>query len=156
MRPTLPPDFPRRELILELAARLARRPAVQRVWLFGSRARGDHFERSDIDLAVEAPGMDRVEWLELSLDFEDEAPTLLGIDLLRLEEVSDELRRGIQDEGTLLYERTRSRRAEQEPRARSIVWLRRWRFQRTTRLPSTERSNASSSPSSRRSPRSSS
>jgi predicted nucleotidyltransferase len=148
MRPTLPPDFPRRELILELAARLAQHPEVERIWLFGSRARRDNFERSDIDFAIEAPGMDRVEWLGLSLDFEDEAPTLLGIDLLRLEEVSDELRRRIQDEGTLLHERTRSRRAHQQPRARSIVWLRGWRFQRMIRLPSTEPSNDSSSPSS--------
>jgi predicted nucleotidyltransferase len=61
MRPTLPPDFPRRELILELAARLAQHPEVERIWLFGSRARRDNFERSDIDFAIEAPGMDRVE-----------------------------------------------------------------------------------------------
>jgi predicted nucleotidyltransferase len=119
MRSTLPPDFSRRELILELADRLARHPEVERVWLFGSRARRDNFERSDIDLAIEAPGMDRLEWLNLSLDFEDEAPTLLGIDLLRLEEVPDELRRDIQDEGIVVYERTRSRRAKQQSRARA-------------------------------------
>jgi uncharacterized protein len=104
MRSTLPPDFSRRELIHELADRLARHPEVERVWLFGSRARHDNFERSDIDLAIEAPGMDRLEWLKLSLDFEDKAPTLLGIDLLRLEEVPDELRRDIQDEGIVVHE----------------------------------------------------
>lgn len=53
----LPDDFPRGRLIEDLAGRLARYPAVERVWLFGSRARGDKFERSDIDLAVEAPRM---------------------------------------------------------------------------------------------------
>jgi hypothetical protein len=92
--------------------------------------------------------MDRLEWLNLSLDFEDEAPTLLGIDLLRLEEVPDELRRDIQDEGIVVYERTRSRRAKQQSRARSIVWLRRSMFPRTIRSPSMEPSNASSSHSS--------
>ena len=64
MRSTLPEDLERRELILELARRLALHPAVERVWLFGSRARGDNFPRSDIDLAIEAPGIDRDDWAE--------------------------------------------------------------------------------------------
>jgi predicted nucleotidyltransferase len=75
MRSTPPRDFDRRELIVELARRLARHPAVERVWLFGSRARGDHFERSDIDLAIEAPSMDDSDWMRIKLEFEDEAPT---------------------------------------------------------------------------------
>jgi hypothetical protein len=52
-------DFPRRALIEDLARRHARHPAVEQVWLFGSPARGDNFERSNIDLAVGAPGIDR-------------------------------------------------------------------------------------------------
>ena len=58
MPATLADGFPRRALIEDLAGRLARHPEVERVWLFGSRARGDNFERSDIDLAIEAPGME--------------------------------------------------------------------------------------------------
>jgi predicted nucleotidyltransferase len=102
---SLPADFPRRELILGLARRLAAHSAVERVWLFGSRARGDNFERSDIDLAIEAPGMDRYDWLKIALDFGDEAPTLLSIDLIRLEEAPEHLRQDIREEGILLYER---------------------------------------------------
>ena len=105
---SLPADFPRRELILELARRLAEHPAVERIWLFGSRARGDQFQRSDIDLAIEAPGMGRYEWLKIALDFEDEAPTLLSIDLIRLEEAPEHLRQEIREEGILLYERARA------------------------------------------------
>ena len=56
MRQKLPEEIARRELILGLADRLGRHPAVERVWLYGSRARGDNFERSDIDLAVEGAG----------------------------------------------------------------------------------------------------
>jgi predicted nucleotidyltransferase len=108
---SLPADFPRRELILELARRLAAHPAVERVWLFGSRARGDHFERSDIDLAIEAPGMDRYDWLKLSLDFEEEAPTLLGIDLVRMEEAPEHLREQILEEGIVVHERARAQAA---------------------------------------------
>ena len=95
-------------MIVGLARRLAAHPAVERVWLFGSRAGGDHFERSDIDLAIEAPGMDRYGWLKLSLDFEEEAPTLLCIDLVRLEEAPDVLREQILEEGIVVHERSRA------------------------------------------------
>ena len=108
MSATLTDDFPRRALIEDLALRLARHPTIERVWLFGSRARGDNFERSDIDLAVEAPTMDHHDWLKLKLDFEDEAPTLLLIDLVRQEEASEQLREQIREEGILVYERARA------------------------------------------------
>ena len=108
MSATLPDDFPRRTLIEDLAGRLARHPAVERVWLFGSRARGDNFERSDIDLAVEAPGMDPYDWLNITLDFGEEAPTLLSIDLVRMEEAPELLREQIRDEGIVIYERARA------------------------------------------------
>jgi predicted nucleotidyltransferase len=108
---SLPAGFPRRELILELARRLAGHPAVERVWLFGSRARGDHFERSDIDLAIEAPELDRYDWLKLSLDFEEAAPTLLGVDVVRMEEAPEHLRAQILEEGVVVHERSRAEAA---------------------------------------------
>lgn len=107
----LPDDVPRRALIEDLAGRLARHPAVDRVWLFGSRARGDNFERSDIDLAIEAPSIDRNDWLKIKLDFEDEAPTLLLIDLVRFEDAPEHLREQIRDEGIVVYERARAQAA---------------------------------------------
>jgi predicted nucleotidyltransferase len=60
------------------------------VWLFGSRARGDCFERWDIDLAVEPPTMGHHDWLKIKLDFEEAAPTLLLIDLMRCEEAPED------------------------------------------------------------------
>lgn len=36
---------------------LAREPAIQRIILFGSRAKGDFRDGSDIDLCLEAPGL---------------------------------------------------------------------------------------------------
>jgi hypothetical protein len=51
--------YGRRELILELARRLADHTAVKRVWLFGSPVRGDYFAPFGIDLAIEAPTLDR-------------------------------------------------------------------------------------------------
>jgi uncharacterized protein len=104
----LPDDFPRGRLIEHLAERLARHPAVERVWLFGSRARGDNFERSDIDLAVEAPTIDDYDWLNLKLDFDEDAPTLLCIDLVRMEEVPEHLQEQIRGEGIVIHERSRA------------------------------------------------
>jgi uncharacterized protein len=86
---------------------LAARPEVQCIILFGSRARGDATARSDIDLAIEAPQATRRQWLELT-SLVEEAPTLLPIDLVRLEEAPPALRTRILAEGKTLYERAQS------------------------------------------------
>ncbi|BDU60161.1 hypothetical protein FLA4_05710 [Candidatus Rickettsia kotlanii] len=38
-------------------------PFVNEIWLFGSRARGDNDERSDIDIAIICPNITDQEWL---------------------------------------------------------------------------------------------
>jgi len=83
------------------------RPEIRSVILFGSRARGDADDRSDIDLAIEAPSLTRRQWLEIA-EKVDEAETLLSIDLIRLEEASDSFRKRIESEGIPLYERLQS------------------------------------------------
>lgn len=90
--------------VRKLVTQIAGMPHVSRVWLFGSRARGDARRDSDIDLAIEAPGAPRQEWLAIS-DLVDDADTLLAIDLVRMEEASPELKKQITREGELLYER---------------------------------------------------
>ncbi len=49
-------------VLAALVRTLSRRDTVDRVVLFGSRARGDSVQRSDIDLAVEAGTADEREW----------------------------------------------------------------------------------------------
>jgi predicted nucleotidyltransferase len=85
-----------------VAALLARLPGVARIWLFGSRARGDHQPRSDIDLAIEAPAADAVAWQAI-LDAVEDAPTLLRIDVMRMEEAPEALRAEILRTGRLLH-----------------------------------------------------
>ena len=86
--------------ILEL---VSVRPEVRKVLVFGSRARGDADERSDIDLAVEAPNATQRQWLDLSFELK-ELDTLLRVDVVRLEEATSTLKARILAEGEILYE----------------------------------------------------
>ena len=92
-------------IIRTLLEYLAAYSHVQKVILFGSRARGDEEERSDIDIAVEGSDITRREWLEMQEYMDEEAPTLLSIDLVRLESISHKLKENIEREGVVLYER---------------------------------------------------
>lgn len=72
---------------------------LDKVILFGSRARGTNRERSDIDLAVSGENVLLFEEL-----LEEQADTLLSFDVVNLDEiVSDKLRTSIDREGQLLY-----------------------------------------------------
>lgn len=93
----LPPVLP------ALVSGLADRGAA-RVLLYGSRARGDHAPRSDVDLAVDAPDLSEKEWLALE-DFVEDAPTLYKIDCVWLQKAPEELRQSILRDGKILYER---------------------------------------------------
>jgi len=92
------------DAVRRLVSRLGALPSVRRVILFGSRARGDAQPRSDVDLAVDAPGLPARDWRRLA-DMTEEADTLLKVDLVRLEEVPAELRARIEAEGRTLHER---------------------------------------------------
>ena len=93
------------EVINTITEHIGNNPHVEKVILFGSRARGDQRERSDIDLAVVGADIADSEWTDI-WSYVDEAPTLLGIDLVRFEEAPDHLRESIVKEGIALYERS--------------------------------------------------
>ena len=83
-------------------------PFVHRVVIFGSRARGDHEDHSDIDLAVFCDGASDDEWLEV-LDClrEDRIDTLLKVDCVRFDECDAVLQEHVLEEGVVLYEKGR-------------------------------------------------
>jgi predicted nucleotidyltransferase len=44
------------DIAVRLASWAEGKPAIAEIWLFGSRARGDHRPESDVDLAIWLPG----------------------------------------------------------------------------------------------------
>ena len=80
---------------------LAKRCNLEKVILFGSRARGDNRERSDIDLALVG---DTAGCIEFSLAADEVIPTLLMFDFVVIDELlSTELRESIERDGVTLY-----------------------------------------------------
>ena len=73
----------------KLAALFDAAPDLERVWIFGSRARGDHRNESDIDLAVDAPAMSPRDYSALTGRLED-LGLIYRVDLVRLQDVLDE------------------------------------------------------------------
>jgi predicted nucleotidyltransferase len=75
---------------------------LRRVFLFGSRARGDARKDSDIDLAFDHGSAAPI-WAEFVNMMREQAPTLLDLDLVDLAQVTAELRARILAEGKLVY-----------------------------------------------------
>ena len=80
---------------------LAREYEIEKVVLFGSRARGDAKERSDIDLAVSGGNT-----AAFAADANERIRTLLLFDVVNLDEpVQEELLYSINREGVTVYEK---------------------------------------------------
>lgn len=81
-------------------------PGIDRVTLFGSRARGDAKPRSDYDFAIHADALSHADWSRWCLDTAESAPTLCSLDLvLASGPIGEDLRRAIETEGVTVYER---------------------------------------------------
>jgi len=94
-------------IIDKLVEHISAFPSVQKVILYGSRAKGTHTAFSDIDIAVVGVN-DRREWVYIHClaDVEDDRiPTLLKIDLVQFEHVDPSVQQSIMEEGQILYER---------------------------------------------------
>lgn len=77
-------------------------PSIERVLLFGSRARGDNRYNSDIDIALE--GKDIPSHINLDLR---EAAGLYKLDIVRLEDVNNaDLLYEMQKDCKVLYDRS--------------------------------------------------
>lgn len=90
-----------KQTVIKEIMQLARENQVEKVILFGSRARGDYKERSDIDLAFYGGRSSR-----FILDVDEKTSTLLQFDVVDLDKpVRKELLEAIDREGVILYEK---------------------------------------------------
>lgn len=90
----------RQQVIDEIIA-LAQKNNVEKVILFGSRARGDYKESSDIDLAFQGGNSS-----SFILDVDEDTTTLLEFDIIDLNKpIQKELVESIRQEGVLIYEK---------------------------------------------------
>ena len=86
--------------VIEEIRTFARKYNIDKVILFGSRARGDYRRTSDIDLAVVGGDFAR-----FALDVDEETSTLLEYDIVDLDEpMQPELLESIQKERNIIYE----------------------------------------------------
>lgn len=75
---------------------------IEKIILFGSRARGTHTERSDIDIAVCGGNFDDFYW-----DIKENVHSLLSFDIVELDKgASAELKEEIKRDGVTIYEKT--------------------------------------------------
>ncbi len=91
------------QFLQELIEQATSRLQVVKILVFGSRARTDCHPTSDYDLAFileDAHG-----WTRFVVDQEEEAGTLLPLDLVNVHEASDALREEILTSGVTLYEK---------------------------------------------------
>lgn len=90
-----------REQVIREICEIAKKYKVEKVILFGARARGDFHRASDIDLAVKGG-----DFANFSLDVDEETSTLLMFDFVDLNQsIQQELRENIEREGKIIYEK---------------------------------------------------
>ena len=75
---------------------------VDKIVLFGSRARGDNQAKSDVDIAVYGCR----DFTNFYFDVEEKVWTLLTFDIVNMDnDVSEELKREIIRDGVIIYEK---------------------------------------------------
>ena len=89
------------DVVLQQIRSFAQKYQIERIFLFGSRARGDFHRTSDIDLAISGG-----DFANFSIDVDELTDTLLKYDFVNLDgAVQEELLESIQREGVLIYEK---------------------------------------------------
>ena len=87
--------------VLRELSSFARKYSINKIILFGSRARGTNTERSDIDIAVYGGDFDSFYWA-----VKEKTSSLLMFDIIQADSsVSDDLQKEIQKDGVVIYEK---------------------------------------------------
>lgn len=78
-------------------------PEIEKIILYGSFARGDATDGSDIDLAFVMSDPKR--WPQVAQIIHENAQTLRGLDLICFQNASDKLKQKIRQEGVIIFEK---------------------------------------------------
>ena len=90
--------------MLEITLVFSNFPEVEKAVLFGSRAKGNFYEGSDIDIAVFGEKLDFEKMLNISI-LMDEIELLQAIDLVHFEKIKEpELKNHIERVGIQIYD----------------------------------------------------
>ena len=88
--------------IKSVVSRLGQEYGAQRIWLFGSYARGDMTDSSDIDLRIDKGSIKGFQLAGLLLDLEDSFGC--SVDLVPTTSLDQRFLDSIRDDEVLLYE----------------------------------------------------
>ena len=88
--------------IQDIVSRLARQYGAKRIYLFGSYARGDMNEDSDIDLRIDKGAIQGLQLAGLLLDLEDSLG--VSVDLIPTTSLDPYFLESIHNDEVLLYE----------------------------------------------------
>lgn len=94
--------FPPKNVEALIVDAIIKRIQPQRIFLFGSRARGDARERADYDIAIDDETLTLAQLAKIRADME-ELPTLLSIDIVWINRANAVLRGRILSEGKIIY-----------------------------------------------------
>jgi predicted nucleotidyltransferase len=95
--------------ITEGINRISKKYKIEKVLLFGSRARGDHSYVSDYDIAVFGNNLSEIEKARFCDDIEG-LETLKKVDIVFVSQgIDDNLAKNIMKDGVLIYEQVRSK-----------------------------------------------
>ena len=89
------------DLLKQIVDAIVRSADPKKIVIYGSRARGDFSETSDVDIAVECEN--GAEFIRNGI--EDDVRTLLKLDIVNLGDVDQRLREEIRNEGLVVYEK---------------------------------------------------
>jgi len=95
-------------LLRKIVSVIAKRLSVERAVIYGSRARGNFKNYSDIDIAISAPSMPGAEFSQLAFDI-DSLPIIFKMDIVHLEPLKNApLKEKILRDGKTIFERSES------------------------------------------------
>lgn len=90
--------------VIDFLIFISTKKEVQKMIIFGSRAIGDYEEYSDLDLAIEAPSLDKMEWLKLREYSIYDLKTLIRISIVNFSTNPQKLKERINLTGKTIYE----------------------------------------------------